>query len=415
VGGEGDVTEATAREAPAGVPKRRLADLSVADLRGRRALVRVDYNVPLEDGEVADATRITATFPTLEYLLEGGAVPVLLSHLGRPGGRPDPDLSLAPVARELERGLGRTVRFIGSPESQEAVEASRQAAAGTILLAENTRFLPGETSNDEELSRRMARLGDLYVNDAFGASHRAHVSTVGVARLLRPAVAGFLLEAELDALDALRTDPEHPFVVIFGGAKVADKISLFQGMLDRADRVLVGGGMANTFLAAQGREMGKSLVEEEALEDARELLGRAGDRILLPSDLVVAPDPSAPESARPVSVGEVPADGMALDVGPSTREAFTEAVLDARTVFWNGPLGLFERAAFAEGTAAIARASARAAREGAFVVVGGGDSARAVRQAGVSEVLSHVSTGGGAALEYLDRGTLPAVEVLEDA
>lgn len=396
-------------------PKRSLGDLSVGDLRGRRALVRVDYNVPLEDGEVADATRITATFPTLDYLLEGGSRPVLLAHLGRPGGSPDADLSLAPLARELERGLGRMVRFIGSPDSEEARRASREAEAGSVLLAENIRFLRGETENDPDLARRIARLGDLYVNDAFGASHRTHVSTVGVARLLRPAVAGFLVEAELEALDVLRTDPESPYVVVFGGAKIADKISLFEGMLERADRVLVGGGMANTFLAAQDREIGESLAEQEAVDAAGDLLAQAGEKLLLPTDLVVAPDPSCGDEARVVGVDGVPPDEMALDVGPSTRKRFADVVLGARTLFWNGPLGLFERPAFAEGTSGLARTAARAARDGAFVVVGGGDTARAVREAGVSEVISHVSTGGGAALEYLDRGTLPAVEVLEDA
>lgn len=396
--------------------RRRLSDLTVADLQGRRALVRVDYNVPLDDrGEVADPTRVTATFPTLEHLVDAGARPVLLSHLGRPGGRPDPDLSLAPVARVLEAGLGRAVRFVGPPDGDEAVRATREAESGTVLLAENVRFLPGETKNDPELARRMARLGDLFVNDAFGACHRAHASTVGVARLLRPAVAGLLVERELEALGALRADPARPYLAAFGGAKISDKISLLEGMAGRADRLLVGGAMANTFLRARGEETGRSLVEEEALDDARALLESAGDRIVLPVDLVVAPDAGAGGEARAVPADEVPEDASALDVGPRTRERFAAEIADAATFFWNGPMGLFEREAFAEGTRAIARAAADAARRGAFVVVGGGDSARAVREAGVAEALSHVSTGGGAALQYLETGTLPALEALEEA
>lgn len=394
---------------------RRLRDLTARDLRGRRALVRVDYNVPLsDDGEVADAMRITATFPTLEYLLERGARPVLLAHLGRPAGEVRPDLSLAPVARALERGLGRPVRLLSAPDSEEAARATREMEADTVLLAENVRFLEGETANDPEVARRLARLGDLFVNDAFGACHRSHASTVGVARLLRPAVAGFLVEAELEALGALREAPERPYVVVFGGAKIADKIGLFRGLLEQADRVLVGGAMANTFLAGSGREMGRSLVEEGALEDADAIREEAGDRLMLPEDVVVAPDPDAGDEARVVGVDDVPPDEMALDVGPATRGRFADEVVAAETFFWNGPMGYYEREAFADGTRAVARAAARAARRGAFTVVGGGDSARAVREAGAADALSHVSTGGGAALRYLETGSLPALEALED-
>ncbi len=396
--------------------KRRLRHLTARELRGRRALVRVDYNVPLgDDGEVADTMRITATFPTLEYLLERGARPVLLSHLGRPGGEARPDLSLAPVARTLERGLGRPVRLLSAPDSEEAARATRDVDAGTVLLAENVRFLEGETSNDPEVARGLARLGDLFVNDAFGACHRSHASTVGVARLLRPAVAGLLVEAEIEALGRLRGEPERPYVVAFGGAKIADKIGLFRGMLERADRVLIGGAMANTFLAAEGREMGRSLVEAEAVDDAARLLEEGGDRLAVPDDLVVASDPEAGEDARVVAADAVPPDAMALDIGPATRGRFADTVAGAETFFWNGPMGYFEREAFAGGTEAVARAAARAARRGGFTVVGGGDSARAVREAGVAESLSHVSTGGGAALLYLETGTLPALEALEDA
>lgn len=394
--------------------KRRLRELGVDDLRGRRALVRVDYNVPMgDDGEVADPARIRASLPSLRHLLEGGARPVLTAHLGRPGGRPRPDLSLAPVARALERELERPVRLLGAPDD-EAERASREAEPGTVLLLENVRFLEGETSNEPEVARALARLGDFYVNDAFGACHRSHASTVGAARLLRPAVMGLLVEAELEALDVLRADPERPFVVAMGGAKISDKLGLLERMVGRADRVLVGGAMANTLLRAGGRTTGRSLVEEGALEAASRLLAEAGDRLVLPEDVVVAPDPDSGGEARAVAVDEVPEDAMALDVGPRTRDAFDEAVAGCRTLFWNGPMGYFEREAFAGGTRSLARAAARAAGGGAFTVVGGGDSARAVREAGVADRLSHVSTGGGAALTYLEAGTLPALEALED-
>lgn len=394
--------------------KRLLRHLTVEDLRDRRALVRVDYNVPLDQaGEVRDATRISASLPTLRYLLERGARPVLVAHLGRPGGRPRPDLSLAPVARVLEGSLERPVRLMGAPDD-EAERATRETDPGSVLLLENVRFLEGETENDPEVARALARLGDLFVNDAFGACHRTHASTVGVAELLRPAAAGLLVESELEALGALRREPERPYVTAFGGAKIADKIGLLEGMLERSDRVLVGGAMANTFLRAEGRSMGRSLVEDEALDAAARLLERGDDRLRLPEDLVVAPSPDAGDQARAVEVDEVPEDGMALDLGPRSRERFAEEAASARTVFWNGPMGYFEREAFAAGTRALARGAARASRTGAFTVVGGGDSARAVREAGVADRLSHVSTGGGAALRYLETGTLPAVEILED-
>lgn len=391
-----------------------LTELPPGELRERRALVRVDYNVPLTDGgEVADAWRVEASLPTLEHLVERASVSVLLSHLGRPGGAPDPDLSLRPVVPVLERGLGREVRFLEEPDGDAAVAATREAEPGSVLLAENVRFLPGETENDPALAGALARLGDLYVNDAFGACHRSHASTVGVARLLRPAVAGLLVERELAALDRVRTDAERPYVVLFGGAKVADKVGLLRGLAERADRLLVGGAMANTFLRAGGLETGRSLVEEDALEAAREVAAAAGDRLLLPEDLVVAPSPEAGEEARSVDADAVPAGAMALDVGPRTRRRFAGVVREAATVFWNGPMGLFEREAFAAGTRELATAAGEAAADGAFVVVGGGDSARAVRQAGVADTLSHVSTGGGAALKYLEAGRLPALEVLE--
>lgn len=395
--------------------KRSVRDLSAGELLGRRALVRVDYNVPLEDGGVTDASRIEATHPTLRHLLEREARPVLMSHLGRPGGSPDPALSLRPVADVLGRGLGVSVRFVAPADSREALDASRSLGDEEVLLLENTRFLPGEEADDDDLAERLSELGDFFVNDAFGSLHRAHASTVGVARHLRPAVAGLLVESELEALGVLRGRPEHPFLVVLGGAKIGDKIPLVERFVERADRILIGGAMANTFLRARGHELGRSLVEDDVVDVAERLLDASGERIELPADLVVTPDPEAdPPETRTVAPADVPPGWMAVDVGPETGKAWASAVGEAATVFWNGPLGLFERDAFAEGTFALARATAEATEMGAFTVIGGGDSAAAVRRAGVAERVSHVSTGGGAALEYLAEGRLPGLEVLEE-
>ncbi len=395
--------------------RRSLRDLGEPELSGRRALVRVDFNVPLADGQVQDATRIEASCPTLDLLTGHGARPVLLSHLGRPAGEPDSRCSLRPVADLLALQIGRPVRFVGPADSALALEASRSLPAGEILLLENTRFLPGETRNDPGLARRLAALGDLFVNDAFGTTHRAHASTVGVTRWLKPAVAGLLIERELMALDRLRADPARPFVVALGGAKISDKIPLLEGFLERADRILIGGAMANTFLRARGAEVGGSLVEEESITTARALLERGGERIELPVDLVVSRAGRPPGSALVVEASSVPSDGAALDIGPRTRERYAEVARQARTFFWNGPMGRFEEEAFAEGTRTVASAAAEATADGAFTVIGGGDSAAAVRQAGLAEAVSHVSTGGGAALEYLSVGSLPGIEALDPA
>ncbi len=395
--------------------RRTLRQLAGAELAGRRALVRVDYNVPLAEGRVRDLTRIQASLPTLEHLIERDARPVLLSHLGRPGGSPDPSCSLQPVAEALAAASGREIRFRGPADSTAALEASHELRPGEILLLENTRFLRGETSNDEDLSRRLARLGELFVNDAFGAMHRAHASTVGVATRLKPAVAGLLIEVELAALGRLRGESERPVVVALGGAKIGDKIQLLDGFLGRADRILVGGVMANTFLRARGEAMGASLVEDDALATARAMLDRAGQRIELPVDLVVSADREAGGDAHVVAPSEIPPGTAALDIGPETRERFRRAVLQARTFFWNGPMGLFEIEPFAAGTNALARAAAVASTGGVFTVVGGGDSASAIREAGLADAVSHVSTGGGAALEYLAHGSLPGIEALDEA
>ncbi len=395
--------------------KRSIRSLPAELLDGARALVRVDYNVPLADGRVADATRVEASLPTLRFLLEHGARPVLLSHLGRPGGQVTPELSLAPVAPVLADGLGVEVRFAAPCDGDEALEASRALPGGAVLLLENTRFLPGETKNDEGLAGRLARLGDLFVSDAFGSLHRAHASTVGVTRFLRPAVVGLLVERELEALGALRSDPERPFVVGLGGAKIGDKIELLEAFLARADRVLVGGAMANTFLRAQGRETGRSLVEVEAVAVAERTLARAGERLRLPTDVVVTTEPADPSApVDTVAVDSIPPDRAAVDIGPATRAAYAEAVEGCRTLFWNGPMGMFEDERFAEGTFVLARAAAAATRGGALTVIGGGDSASAVRAAGLQDAVSHVSTGGGASLEFLAKGALPGVDALDD-
>ncbi|WP_419860036.1 phosphoglycerate kinase [Candidatus Palauibacter sp.] len=395
---------------------RTLRDLP-AGLAGKRGLVRVDYNVPLDAGQVADATRIEASLPTLRWLLRRDVRPVLLSHLGRPGGQPNPALSLAPVASALAGLLDAEVLFSAPCDGEDALRASRELGAGQVLLAENTRFLPGETANDDALAGRLARLGDFFVNDAFGTLHRAHASTTGVPALLSPSAAGLLVERELEALGALDR-PRRPFIVAFGGAKIGDKIELMRRFTERADRILVGGAMANTFLRAQGIETGSSLVEEEALHLARSILAAGGERIRLPTDVMVL-DRSGGEGDRVESVESVAAGAIepgmaALDIGPESRARYAEALDGCAAFFWNGPMGLFEDPRFAAGTFAVAEAAAEATAAGAFTVIGGGDSAAAVRQAGLRDRVSHVCTGGGAALEYLSSGRLPGLDVLTE-
>ncbi len=390
---------------------RTLRDLP-AGLAGKRGLVRVDYNVPLDAGQVADATRIEASLPTLRWLLRRDVRPVLLSHLGRPGGQPDPALSLAPVASALAGLLEAEVLFSAPCDGEEALRASRELGTAQVLLAENTRFLPGETANDDALAGRLARLGDFFVNDAFGTLHRAHASTTGVPALLSPSAAGLLIERELEALGALDR-PGRPFIVAFGGAKIGDKIELMRRFVERADLILVGGAMANTFLRALGIETGTSLVEEEALDLARSILVAGGERIRLPTDVTVL-DRSGGESVESVAVGAIEPEMAALDIGPESRARYAEALDGCAAFFWNGPMGLFEDPRFAAGTFAVAEAAAEATAAGGFTVIGGGDSAAAVRQAGLRDRVSHVCTGGGAALEYLSSGRLPGLDVLAE-
>ncbi|MCS7251919.1 MAG: phosphoglycerate kinase [Thermoflexus sp.] len=379
------------------------------DVRDRRVLVRVDFNVPIVEGQVTDDTRIRATLPTLRYLLDRGAALILMSHLGRPKN-PDPAFSLRPVAKRLSELLGHPVQMAPDCVGPEVEAMVASLRAGQILLLENLRFHPEEEKNDPEFARQLARLGDLCVNDAFGAAHRAHASVAAIARFI-PVVAGFLMEKEIRYLSQALTNPGRPFITILGGAKISDKIGVIESLLARADRVLIGGGMANTFLKAQGYAVGDSLVEDEALETARRLLAQGGDRLWLPVDVVIADAFAADAQARVVPIDQVPAGWRILDVGPQTVARYADEIRRAAFIVWNGPMGVFEFPRFAEGTFAIARA---VAESGATSIVGGGDSVAAVHAAGVADHITHISTGGGASLEFLEGRTLPGIAVLAE-
>ena len=396
--------------------KLTVRDLAAEQLRGKRALVRVDFNVPLDaDRQVTDDTRIRAAVPTLELLLDRGARVVLLSHLGRPKGKPEGKYSLQPVAKRLTELLpGRKVSFIESTDSDEALKATTELQPGEVLLLENTRFLGGEETNDERLSRALAELGDLYVNDAFGAAHRAHASTEGVAKHLTPAVAGLLMEKEINYLHNALENPKRPFVAVLGGSKISGKIDVIEALLPKVDALLVGGAMACTFYKAMGLETGKSLVEADRVELAKSLLDKAGTRLILPHDAMVAPSIEQGGAARTVGREGIPADQAMLDIGPRTAESYARAIAAAKTVLWNGPMGVFETPPFDKGTRAVADAMAKATAGGATTIVGGGDSAAAVEAAGLADRMSHVSTGGGASLEFLEGKTLPGLAALTD-
>ncbi len=394
--------------------KKTLRDIDPA---GQRALVRVDFNVPVKDGQVTDDTRIVATLPTIRYLLEKKARLVLMSHLGRPKGGPDARYSLLPVAARLERLLGMAVVFASDCVGDQTEQKSRSLGDGQVLLLENLRFHPEEENNDAAFAARLARLGDLYVNDAFGTAHRAHASTEALPRLVKPAVAGFLMERELEYLGRSLAQPARPFVAILGGAKISGKIDVITALLPKVDRLLIGGAMMFTFYRAQGKPTGRSLVEEDRVEVARKVLdeaARRGVELVLPVDCLAsaAADGSAP--SRIVSVDELGPDEIGVDIGPASVQRFEELLRDAKTVLWNGPLGIFEVTAFARGTLGVARALADATRRGATTVVGGGDSVAAVRQAEVADKLTHLSTGGGASLEFLEGRVLPGVAALDD-
>lgn len=380
------------------------------DVKGKKVLVRVDFNVPLKEGMVGDDTRIRAALPTIQYLLDHGAAVILASHLGRPKGGPDPKYSLKPVADYLSELVEAPVTFAADCIGPQAESAAAGLKPGEILVLENTRFYPGEEKNDLELARQMASLADIYVNDAFGTAHRAHSSTEGVARYL-PAVAGLLMEKEIQYLGSAIQEPKRPFVAILGGAKISDKIGVIKNLLEKADTILIGGGMANTFLAARGLKMADSLVEADAVDTAAELLARGSGKLRLPVDLVLADAFDAAAQKKVVPTGDVPDGWRVLDIGPQTVAEFARVIAEAGTVVWNGPMGVFEFPAFAEGTYGVAKA---VAASGAISVIGGGESVAAIQQSGLADKITHISTGGGASLEMLEGLVLPGLAALQD-
>ncbi|NLG57098.1 MAG: phosphoglycerate kinase [Clostridiales bacterium] len=383
-------------------------------LRGKRALVRVDFNVPMDEaGQITDDNRIQGALPTIRYLIEEGAKVILMSHMGRPKGSVNPKYSLAPVAERLSGLLGQEVRMAGDVIGPDADQAVAQVQDGGVVLLENLRFHAQEEKNDPDFAKKLASYGDVYVNDAFGTAHRAHASTEGVAHYL-PAVSGFLIQKELEFLGQAVENPQRPFVAVLGGAKVSDKLGVIKNLLDKVDTLIIGGGMAYTFVKAQGGQIGKSLLEEDKLDYAREMLEKArqkGVKLLLPEDTVAADSFSNDAKSQVVSSGAIPEGWMGLDIGPKAQAAFAEAVKNARTVVWNGPMGVFELPNFAKGTKAVAQAMAQS--EG-ITIVGGGDSAAAVAQLGFADRISHISTGGGASLEFLEGLELPGVAALND-
>ncbi len=401
--------------------KQTISDI---DVNGKKVFVRVDFNTPLSskdpqaDITVTDDTRIRAALPTLNYLLDHGAALILASHLGRPKTADDVQFAMKPVARQLEEVIGRPVQYVPSVMSDEVKAAAAALKPGDILLLENTRFHPGEKKNDPQLAADFAALADVYVDDAFGSAHRPDASVDGAARAMRakggPAVAGFLMNSEISALGAAVENPPRPYVAIMGGAKISDKIKLIENLLNKADKILIGGGMANTFLKAQGHNMGKSLVEEDALPEAKRLLSLDADRLILPVDVVTATELSADVPSEVEMVWALSPDKMALDIGPATLERFNAELQGAQLVVWNGPMGVFEVEQFAHGTNQLAQMLAEMVDHGAQVIIGGGDSAAAVRAAGLTDKMTHVSTGGGASLELLEGKELPGVAVLDE-
>ncbi|MEJ2301001.1 MAG: phosphoglycerate kinase [Anaerolineales bacterium] len=387
--------------------KKTVADI---DVNGKRVLVRVDFNVPIKDGKVADDTRIRAALPTINYLLEHGAAVILCSHLGRPKGGPDPAFSLRPAAEHLSELIDRPVAFAEESVGPKAEQAAKNLNPGDVLVLENTRFNPGETKNDPEMAKQLASLADLYVDDAFGSAHRAHASTEGVTHYL-PAVAGFLMEKEIRYLGQAIADPKRPFIAILGGAKISDKIGVIRNLLDKADQILIGGGMANTFFKAQGYPVGDSLVEDDVLDTARELLSQGGKRLRLPVDVVIADRYEAEAERKVMAMASVPDGWRILDIGPETVKSFGKVIAESQTVVWNGPMGVFEFPRFAEGTIGVARA---VADSGSTSIIGGGDSVAAVQQAGLADQITHISTGGGASLEMLEGVELPGLAALQD-
>jgi phosphoglycerate kinase len=389
------------------INKKTLRDIELA---GKRVLVRVDFNVPMQDGKITDDTRILASLPTIDYLLDKGAAVILASHLGRPKGEPNQEFSLKPVADYLEKILPGKVHFSGDCLGTMAQKASAALRPGEVLLLENTRFHAGEEKNDPQMGKELSELAEVFVNDAFGTAHRAHASNVGVAEYL-PAVAGLLMEKEINYLDNAIAKPERPFTAILGGAKVSGKIGVIDNLLKKTDHILIGGGMANTFFAAQGISMGESLVESESIEVARRILAEGQDKLMLPIDVVIADSFSNDAASKVQEIGDVPAGWRILDIGPRSLQAFGNVIKGSKTIVWNGPMGVFEFPNFAKGTFKLAETIAGS---GAVSIVGGGDSAAAVTQAGLSDKITHISTGGGASLELLEGKSLPGLEALDD-
>ena len=380
------------------------------DIKGKRVFMRVDFNVPMADGKVTDDKRIKAALPTIKYCLEQGASILLASHLGRPKGGPEPEFSLRAASEVLATLLGIPVKMAPDCVGSEVEALAKDLKPGEVLMLENTRFHKGEEKNDLELAKQMAALADVYVNDAFGSAHRAHSSTEGIARFI-PAVSGFLMEQELEYLGRAVANPEHPYIAILGGAKISDKILVVETLLAKCDKLIIGGGMANTFLAAQGLDMQDSLVESSSLETAKNIMKKSGDKLILPVDAVIADKFDAEANTQTVDVDKIPAGWRMLDVGPKTISLYQKELDGAKLIVWNGPVGVFEMPKFAEGTFALARMLAESK---AITVIGGGDSASAVKKAGVAKQMTHVSTGGGASLEFLEGKELPGVAALLD-
>ncbi|WP_088104152.1 phosphoglycerate kinase [Halalkalibacter urbisdiaboli] len=384
------------------------------DLKGKKVFCRVDFNVPMKDGKITDETRIRAAIPTIELLIEKGARVILASHLGRPKGEAVEELRLTPVAARLGELLGKDVKKVDEAHGPVAEEAANGLADGDVLLLENVRFYAGEEKNDPELAKAFAALADVYVNDAFGAAHRAHASTEGIAHLL-PAAAGLLMEKELDVLGKALSNPERPFTAIVGGAKVKDKIGVIDNLLDNVDNLIIGGGLAYTFVKALGHEVGLSLLEEDKIELAKSFMEKAkknGVKFYMPQDVIVSDDFSEDANTQVVDIDSIPSDWEALDIGPKTRDTYAKVISESKLVIWNGPMGVFELNKFAEGTKAVANALADS--KGTYSVIGGGDSAAAVEKFGLADQMSHISTGGGASLEFMEGKVLPGVAALTD-